>query len=62
MWNHNIIKQNITSNLVQSIIWSKKKITERAVGLEVGGDRGRKVGWTKFEKGWVGNIRRVFIK
>ena len=43
----------------------RNKTTERAVGVGVGGDKeeGGGGGWTKFEKGGVGNIRgKVFIK
>ena len=34
----------------------RSKTTERAVGVGVGGDREEEGGWTKFEKGRVGNV------
>ena len=45
-------------------ISQRNKTTEWAMGVEVGGGRkGWRVGvWTKFEKGWVGNIGRGLHK
>ena len=34
----------------------KNRTTERTVGVGFGGDREVREGWTKFEKGVVGNI------
>ena len=42
----------------------RNRITERTLGVEVGGDKEvvRVKGWTKFEKGGGKQYRGVFIK